>query len=377
MRSAVLITLLISIASAQQPNGSLASMTIDGASGPPYPIAKTVPTGVTASFALSGIPGSPFLIAASATGVVQPGALATGGGLVDLPLSPAPVIVIDGAANPAFSLDPTGAFAFGVQVPPAGQIPIGHQEAVQAAIADPTSPAGFTLTAATQVTVVQGPIVVNLALGDDGAALIDVGAHGFSIPFFGTSYGQIWICVNGFLTFGLPDTDFTPTPLELNTGYPRLAPFWTDLEQGAGLVRYTIDPNPAGSQAPSILAEWINVPDWGGQGFTHTFSAFADAAGACRISYPILTSASIFPALCGLAPGNGLNPQPMKDLTALLASGGVTGASYESFYEWFGLASMQGYPGPDRPFDLFGTTLHFTPAGPGALPASTAAYLFN
>ena len=43
----------------------------------------------------------------------------------------------------------------------------------------------------------------------------------------------------------------------------------------------------------------------------------------------------------------------------------------ESFYEWFGLASMPGYtPGVNRPYDLAGLALHFLPSGSGTTPAS-------
>lgn len=367
----------------QQPNSAAATMTIGGAAGPPTPIVTTVRTSANATFALAGSAGAPLLIARSATGIVQQGTLASGGGWLDLPLVPAPEVVIDGIANPQFALDPTGALAFSVPVPPAGSppggIPLGHQEALQAAIADPASPVGFTLTAATQVSVVQGPFVANLSLGSDGAALIDVGAHGFSIPFYGIAYTHVWICVNGFITMGLPDTDFTPSVLELNTGDPRLAPFWADLDQyQGGIVRTTIDPNPAGGQPPFILAEWIGVTDWGNS-FAHTFSAYADASGFCRLSYSILNSPSLYNTLCGIGPGSGLNPQASKDLSVLRASGGLAGAPQESFFEVFiglGIYQGPGAPPPPNPYDLFGATLNFLPSGSGGLPASTSAYFF-
>jgi hypothetical protein len=353
-------------------------LTVEGVTGPPYPVTADVRTGVAATFALTGAPGAPFLIAVSATGLVQPGSSVTAGGVVDLPAAPPPAIAVGGPWAP-LAMDAAGAFTFTVPVPPAGpappSIPLGHQEAVQAVVVDPASPAGFRLTAATQVTVVQGPIVVDLALGDDGAVVIDTGPWGFSLPFFGTSYSQVWICVNGFLTFGLPDTDFTPTPAEFNTGYPRLAPFWTDLEQDTGhVVRYTIHPNPPAGQPPFVQADWIGVPDWGGLGFMHTFAAYADSSGFCRISFPVTTAASMFATLCGIGPGWNNNPQAPKDLSALLTAGGAAGAANESFFEWYGLTSMQGWTGSNNPFDLFGSTLNFLPAGAGALPASTLAY---
>ena len=206
-------------------------------------------------------------------------------------------------------------------MPPAG-IPIGHQEALQAAVLDPLSPPGFTLTALTQVSVVQGPIVVNLTLGSDGVASINLAPYGFSVPFYGASYNQLWLCVNGFLTLGAPDSDFSPTVLEFNTGAPRIAAFWSDLEQQPAapwqVVRYTIDPAPPGGQPPFVRADWINVPDWGGGSqFFHTFSTTINALGVCTLSYQTLTAPSIYALLCGIGPGLGVNPQAAKDLSAL------------------------------------------------------------
>jgi hypothetical protein len=381
LRSAVPILLAVVAidAGAQQPNGAGASMTVGGASGPPYPIATTVRTSTPAFFALSGAPGAPFIVAVSATGATSPGSLVTAGGTVDLPVVPPPLLALDGTSHPGLVLDGAGTYGFAVPVPPAGTppfgIPPGHQEAIQAAIGDPTSPVGFTLTAATQVTVVQGPIITDLTLGDDGAVPVNTAPHGFALPFFGTSYTQVWICVNGFITLGQPDTDFTSTPAEFNAGYPRLAAFWTDLEQPAGaVVRSTVDPNPPAGQAPFLKVEWIGVPDWG-VGISHTFSAVIDATGFCRIAHAVTTNASLYPTLCGIGPGGGLNPQSMKDLSALQAGGGAVGAALESFYEWYGLLGMPGYTWTtSTPFDLFGLTLDFLPSGAGSPPASTTSY---
>jgi hypothetical protein len=365
--------LLAGVAVAQQPNGASASMTIDGANGPPFPIAANVRTNTTAAFTLSGVPNAPYVVALAAQGVIQPGALVTPGGIVDLPLSPPPVIAV------ASALDATGSSAFGVVVPPAGNfpagVPLGHQEALQAAIADPASPVGWRLTAATQVTVIQGPIVVNLNLGSDGAAAIDLAPHGFSIPFYGASYTQLWVCVNGFLTLGAPNTDFTPTATEFNGGPPRIAPFWTDLYQQTGQVRYTIDPNPPGSQAPFVQADWIGVFDWGTQN-THTFSAYADANGLCRLTLSTLNSANTYTTLTGIGPGSDLNPQVPKDLSVLHVAG-YAGGTNESFFELFTGPSTWPPWLPSSPFDLYGATLSFFPIAGGGVPAATSAYFLN
>lgn len=362
-------------APAQQANGPLASMTIDGATGP-GPIAANVRTGTNAVFSLLGAAGAPVLIAQSATGLLHPGWLATSGGIVDLPLAPPPAIVVDGSANPAFVIGGGGVLTFVVMVPPAGPPPLGiplwHKEALQAAILDPASPAGFRLTAATQATVVQGPFVFNLSLGSDGAAAIDVGAHGFSIPFYGNSYTTLWICVNGFITLGAPDTDFTPSVVEFNGLYPRIAGMWADLDQYGpnAIVRCTIDPAPPNGQAPFVLAEWVNVPDFAASN-GHTFSIFANAAGVCTIAHALTTSPSLYNTIVGIGPGMGINPQSSKDLSLLLGPG-AAGGLHESFFEFFPGPPASGGP---PAFDLFGATLHFAPSGAGMLPAATSSYV--
>ena len=165
--------------------------------------------------------------------------------------------------------------------------------------------------------------------------------------------------------------------LEFNTGAPRIAAFWSDLEQQPAtpwqVVRYTIDPAPPGGQPPFVQADWINIPDWGGGSqFFHTFSATIDALGVCKLSYQSLTSPSVYALLCGIGPGLGVNPQAAKDLSALHSTG-YAGASLESFFEVYpGPGPGGGWP---NPFDLFGQVLTFQPSAGGSAPASTVSYM--
>jgi hypothetical protein len=357
---------------AQQPNSAAATLTINGVSGPPYPVVAQVRTNTTAVLALSGAPNVPWLVARSATGLVQPGSLLTPGGIVDLPLAPPPFVPLQGTLGPAGSAS-IGVVLPQVGVPPAG-IALGHQEALQAVIADPASPAGWRLTAATQVTVVQGPVTVDLNLPGNGGASIDLTTWGFSIPFYGVSQTQLWLSMNGYVTFGLQDSDFTPTAAEMNSGPPRVAPFWSFLEQGAGQVRYTIDANPPPGQPKSIKAEWISVRDAYVPGNVHTFSAFLDANGFCQLSYSTVNSVNTSNLLAGIGPGLGLNPQAAKDLSALHFTG-YTGAPLENFFEFFpGPSTWYGPSGWIYTFDLYGQTLSFVPGGAGPLPGASSRY---
>jgi hypothetical protein len=367
MRASLSLVVALSCAAllvAQQPNSAAATMTIGGANGPPYPIATEVRTNTTVTIALSGPANAPWILAVSPTGLVQPGALLTGGGILDLPS--APLITLQSV------LDASGHASFGVSVPQAGvpplMLPLGHHEALQAAIINPLAPAGFTLTAATQITLTQGPITVNLSLGDEGVAAIPLSTYGFALPFYGITYSQLWMSANGFLTFDGPDPDSSPSVFDFNAGKPKIAPFWSDLAQGAGTIRYTVDPMPPAGQPRWLKAEWINVvATW--PNIQYNFSAYLDETGECRLSYSTVNGQLFSNTLCGIGPGFSQNPQASKDLSALYLAtypGGTNEGIFE-FFQGFGF-----WPGPvpsPNPIDLYGLTLHFTPLGPGSQQA--------
>ncbi len=64
-----------------------------------------------------------------------------------------------------------------------------------------------------------------LQLADDDSQEIELG---FAFPFYNGSYSSVYVGSNGFLTFGSPDTDFTPTLSEFLLGSPRIALLWDD-----------------------------------------------------------------------------------------------------------------------------------------------------
>ncbi len=348
---------------AQQPNSQQAALVLDGQGGVVWPVAITVRNATTSSIAISGGANRPFALWASADGLVHAASAATSGGIVDLSLSASPVEVFNGFSNPsAFNTGVTATWSIPVSIP--SSVAVSSQHAFQAVVANPSAAAGWTLSGATQVSVTQGPITTPLSLGDDGVLPISL-PIGMAIPFFGVNHTVMYVCANGFATLTWPDSDFTPSSQEFNYGAPRLAPFWTDLAQGSGTIQAVVDASPP-SGIPTVRVEWINVPDFGGSGFTHTFAVEIDVQGLVTMSWPISNFASIYSTLIGIGPGLGLNFAPMKDLSALVPSAPL-GAVNESFHEWFGLASMPAYlPQVNRPYDLAGASLHFLPSGGGA-----------
>jgi hypothetical protein len=380
------LALLVGLSAAQQPNSANARMNIDGVEGTPYPIQMNVRTNVTSTFSIQGGNNCPFVIVASGNGNLVPGSATYFGGHYDLPLTPAYQMCLNGTQNPAFHTDFSGQYSFQVTCPPPGVapngIPVGYHVAYQAAVVDYFSSYGWTLTAATRATVQQGPIVVNLNTGigyygDSGQASVTL-PTGMSLPFYGVNHSLVHISGDGYMTFsGVQVPDYTATDVEMTWGPPRIAGFWTDLDQLPGeIVRYTIDSSPPLGTTPYLLVEFINVQD-AVIGNLHTFNWKIDTQGTVTIQHLPTNNPSVYDVLVGICPGNNLNPQPSRDLSTFLSPSAHLGGINESFYEWFGIISLNPYYTllTDDPYDLAARTMNFLPSGTGSLPGSTNRYV--
>lgn len=398
-KTAGALALLACAAMTQQPNSGFASMTINGVDGAPFPILTNIRTSLPAGFAFSGATNQPYFVfqtgLAPVVGSMIIPAIVGGNQFnqsVDIPLSPFPVSVIDGFQNAFFNTGPAATHGFSIQVPPAGNppagIPLGTQLTLQGAISDPFSSIGVTLTAATRITVTQGPTVVSLStgiggFGASGTSTISLTSFGFTLPFYGVAYSSLHLSGDGYMTFGTQTTgDFTPTESEMNSLPPRIAGFWTDLDQNFtsnSIVRYTIDSTPGGGNPPFLQVDFIDVPD-AQVTVNHTFSWKVDSLGTTTITMGANQNPSIYNVIVGIGPGNNLNPTVFpfnRDLSALLGSG-IVGAINESFYEHFGLVGFPNWPyTTSRPYDLFAPiVMTFAPAGTGSLPGSSNRYQF-
>lgn len=351
---------------AQQPNSPVAAMTINGADGPPFPIAKDLRTNLPAAFSYSGFPNQPYAMFQAAT--IQPGAASAFGDLVDLALTPFPALVFDGFVDPSFRTDAAGTDGFSVVVPTT--LPVGTHVAVQTVMGDPSSPYGLSLTAATLVTVTQGPAVTILPFSDTGTSVVQVNLP-FAVPFYGSNQTLATVSLDGYVAFSAQgSTDLPPSGPALNSGPPKCALFWTDLVLAQGSVTSTIDVNPGPGLSPYWKVQYTNVRS-AVNGVPYDFSFRIDAAGEMRIAFeaPFGTPSPSEMQVTGISPGFSLNNASMKDLSALLQPGppgwGVyVGNPYESIYEWFGYSSNIFYSGnPTRPFDLAGVALNFSPSG--------------
>lgn len=68
----------------------------------------------------------------------------------------------------------------------------------------------------------------NLNFADDDFAEVDF-TENFTFSFYGTTYSSVYINSNGNLTFGGPDTAYTPSFDRFINNLPRIAPYWIDL----------------------------------------------------------------------------------------------------------------------------------------------------
>lgn len=369
----VLLVLATAGLTAQNPNGPLGSLTVNGIDGPPFPIVAPLTSPGSLSLTLGGLPFSPYLVAhnplAPGTAVV-PGA--GGPGFVDIALDPMPTILFNGFGGGLASLFAIGAGGMStivLSIPPGLTGTLG---AIQAAVAAPT-PAGVALTAATELVV--GPTGGTLPIGPGGSAELVLPCP---FTFYGVPYASVWVNANGNLTFGTPDPILFGTAALNLAGPPRISPFW-----------HAFDPTySVGGSTPSITwsttgaattITWTDVveitpPTYvgpcisaGGLGCAtshrHTFSVTLACDGTITFDYTSNRQKSNI-AIVGMSPGFGISTAGSMNLSLAMP---MTGALLDAIHEQFLGRIAGGIPGR---FDLHGRTLTFTPSGPPGSPTS-------
>ena len=164
---------------------------------------------------------------------------------------------------------------------------------------------------------------------DDGSVELPLP---FPFPFYGNYYNSVWVNMNGNVTFGAGDSDFTESEADMLAGAPRIAALWDDLgpHQG-GLVRTRVVP--VGEKQAVI--EYVNVPQLSAAD-ANTARIILHADGRIVLQY---RDVDLWDCIAGISPGNGLSTAPSKDLTSsgFTSFGGA--ASYQVFtsYDTFDL----------------------------------------
>ncbi|HNP62362.1 MAG TPA: hypothetical protein PKH39_00425 [Woeseiaceae bacterium] len=174
---------------------------------------------------------------------------------------------------------------------------------------------------------------VLLELGDESFQEV---ALDFEFPFQGESYNSVFVNSNGYLTFGDGEVfNYIPSVAGLESGLPRIAPLWIDLDQSSGgMILATNDPG-------SLTVSFIGVPEYFFGG-SNTFSVTLDSSGSVSMSFSGLTAPE---GLTGVAAGGGA-PGTAVDLST-----STTWPVGDSTYELFDFIAS--------PFDLDGAALTF------------------
>lgn len=124
------------------------------------------------------------------------------------------------------------------------------------------SAGGFNMSPLEPFNPIDATVGEPLNLGDDAAASRPIG---FDFDYLGTTYNTVLISSNGYITFGTSGTAYTnspiPDPAEPNN---MIAPFWDDLNPGAGGNVYVLLTGTAPNRIFTI--EWAGVPHYSNVG---------------------------------------------------------------------------------------------------------------
>ena len=154
----------------QQPNTATASAVWAGVSGPPWPVRLSLTGNVPLlTYQVTGAPSQPYALVRAPAGL-SVGSLPTPFGSVDLDLSGGYDIPLDGIGGLSWMdllavTNASGVSTWTMPVPPGLAGPLGTFQTV---VQDPTAPAGFRLTAATELTFDPLDIYVSAAAGAPG-----------------------------------------------------------------------------------------------------------------------------------------------------------------------------------------------------------------
>lgn len=159
----------------------------------------------------------------------------------------------------------------------------------------PTDPAGGTV----------------LSMTDDDSELVSI-TGGARVHLYGVQYNQVWVGSNGYLTFGVSDSDYTET-LSEHFDLPRVAPLYDDLNPSVGgTVSYK-------QLADRFVVSWENVPEYSTSN-SNTFQVEMFFNGDITLSWLGIEATD---GIVGLSAGSGL---PLDFIEDNLGNAGSCGA---------------------------------------------------
>jgi hypothetical protein len=189
------------------------------------------------------------------------------------------------------------------------------------------------------------PFEATVSMSDDDSRKLELG---FSFPFYGTNYPEVYLNSDGNLTFGASDNKTTPRDKNrFLTAAPRIAPFFADMNpSGGGKVKW-------GKSAPNeVFFRYEQVKRFDNDG-TATATVTLRANGEIVIAYGSVTGPSYVVGVSKGGAGNGATESALGQ--GSFGYGG-TNAVYQVF-------------NASNPFSLSNATVTFTPGmGPNPNP---------
>ncbi len=159
-------------------------------------------------------------------------------------------------------------------------------------------------------------------IGDDGTRQV---ALGFSFPFFGELYGDVFINSDGNLTFREGDTAINERSLaRFLSGPPRIAPYFADLDpSAAGQLTYL-------SSGSRFVVTWSAVPDYSEfvLGPRETFQVVLTPDGGIQFAYSGINGRQ---TIVGVSPGDFSALPNLPDLSETSAATVLEGPVAEIF----------------------------------------------
>ncbi|MFH1419622.1 MAG: putative Ig domain-containing protein, partial [Planctomycetota bacterium] len=120
----------------------------------------------------------------------------------------------------------------------------------------------------------------------------------FSFPFYGTHYGSVWVCSNGFLHFGMSSSASPDNSDAILRAATRIAPMWDDLRTTGTGQDIFIDSGTSGEVTVRWAAETVAVPN-----DPCNFSVTLYSDGKIRFHYGV-GNTNLTPTI-GISRGNG------------------------------------------------------------------------
>ncbi|HKW13073.1 MAG TPA: hypothetical protein VJS69_01165, partial [Candidatus Krumholzibacteria bacterium] len=223
------------------------------------------------------------------------------------------VVYVDAIVAGGFSTTP-------VALPGPEEFYNGTFESSDPAIDDKCAADGLTV-AANQT--IQADIIFNteLNLGDDDSQEVTLP---FPFTLCGNTYTSVWVGSNGFVTFGAPNTDFSPSVADLLSGPARIGMLWTDLNPSVG---GSITAAPSG---PNFVITYSGVPEYSTAN-SNSFTLTLRPDNTFNVDYPGFDATG---GLVGESLGNGVASDP-GEIDLSTAPEPISGAPGDAVYEFF------------------------------------------